>query len=151
MKKIIKNSFIAIPVFTFLLVLSGFKSPDGGEGFEIYVENRLVLQQFGKDVNTTKTLQLNRSDYNSRLIVKYYHCGQVGKSRVITLKNGQNRILKEWRFPDTGTTGIACNIKDIVDSKTGNTELHLFYSSKELPAGRELVSIKTSGPVTTTP
>ena len=33
----------------------------GGEGFEIYLNNKLVLQQYGNNMNTVKTLNLEKS------------------------------------------------------------------------------------------
>jgi hypothetical protein len=63
------------------------KNNFGGEGFEIYLNNKLVLQQFGKDINTVKSLQLDQSVSNGQLAIRYFHCGQPGKSRVVTIKD----------------------------------------------------------------
>ena len=131
-----------IPVLAFCVAILGFKGPEGGEGFEIYMSGKLVMQQFGNQMNTVKSLTIDKSSYNAELSVKYYHCGQAGKNRAILIKDDQNKILKEWRFGD-GVNAMSCNVKDIVDLKKDNATLNLYYSSKELPAGRKLVSINT--------
>jgi hypothetical protein len=119
----------------------------GGEGFEVYINNKLVLQQFGKDINTVKTLQLDQSASNGELAIRYFHCGQPGKSRVITIKDEQNVVLKEWKFGDTkdAAAKLCCNVKDILalpKLKTGK-KVNLYYTSKELPNGR-LLAILTA-------
>jgi hypothetical protein len=125
--------------------LFSFTDRKGGEGFEIYLNNKLVLQQFGNQLNTVKSLQLDQRSSNDELSVKYHHCGRVGKSRSITIKDGQNKILKEWHFTDATNAAAAMTfkVKDIPGLKKGNgaITLNLYYSSSELPKGRQLASI----------
>lgn len=125
-------------------VLFSFSTGSGGEGFEIYLNNKLVLQQYGKDLNTVKTLKLDQASDNDQLSVKYYHCGRVGKSRTITIKDGQDKVLKQWKFTDVANAAasMSCSVKDILDLQKGKDKtLKLYYSSSELPQGRQLVSI----------
>ncbi|MFI5133349.1 MAG: hypothetical protein ACHQEB_03380 [Chitinophagales bacterium] len=125
--------------------LFSFAGKMGGEGFEIYLNNKLVLQQFGSQVSNVKSLQLDQRFLNDQLSVKYYHCGQAGKNRSISIKDGQNKILKEWRFADAPASDAAmiCPVKDILNLRkvTTSTTFNLYYSSKELPNGRLLTSI----------
>ncbi len=124
------------------------KSNFGGEGFEVYLNNKLVLQQFGKDINTVKSLQLDQRASNGQLAIRYFHCGQPGKSRVVTIKDEQNVVLKEWRFGDTkdAAAKLCCNVKDILalpKLKAGQ-KVNLYYSSAELPNGRLLAILTTA-------
>jgi len=119
----------------------------GGEGFEIYLNNKLVLQQFGKEMNTVKTIFIEQVDGTSQLAIRYFHCGQAGKSRVIAIKDEQHRVLKEWRFNDNKDAGVklCCNVKDIMTLpklKTGD-KAELYYTSAEIPGGRLLAEIQT--------
>ena len=126
----------AITLFSF--------SKAGGEGFEIYLDNKLVMQRFGNQLNTVQELQLDQRYANQQLVVKYHHCGKVGKNRVMTVKNGKDKILKQWRFADekTPVASMACNVKEILDLGKLNTDkLKLYYASSELPDGRMLASI----------
>jgi hypothetical protein len=120
----------------------------GGEGFEIYLNNKLVLQQFGSKMNEVKNISLNQTDGNGELAIRYFHCGQPGKSRVVTIKDETNVVLKEWRFGDTKTADakLCCNVKDILalpKIKAGK-KVSLYYTSTELPGGRKLAILTTN-------
>ena len=126
--------------------LSSFSPNFGGEGFEISLNGKVILQQFGKDLNTVKTLQLDAAVPNSKLAIRYYHCGRVGKNRVVTIKDGQNNLLKEWRFADVDApvAEMNCYVSDIPALKKANNVLKIFYSSTELPNGRQLATLVTA-------
>lgn len=129
---------------TACLTLLSFTSPKGGEGFEIYLDNKVVLQKFGNQMNTVSVLQLDAASVNGQLQVKYHHCGQVGKNRVITITNGEAKVLKTWRYDDAKqqSAAMSCSVKDIITLQNpGAGKLNLYYSSSELPGGRLLVSI----------
>ncbi len=141
MKSIISKTMVLV---TICATLFSFSSKPGGEGFEIYLNNKAVIQQYGNEMNTVKSLNLNQSLSNDQLTIKYHHCGKVGKNRVVTIKDGQNKVLKEFRYADAATpvAAMALNVKDIVSLKKGNNNsLKLSYSSSELPDGRVLATI----------
>lgn len=137
-------------LFAICTTLFSFSTKPGGEGFEIYLNNKVVLQQFGGDMNTVESLQLNSSGNNDKLTIKYHHCGKVGKNRIITVKDGQNKVLKQFRYADavTPVSPMAVNVNDILSFKKKDNTLKLFYSSSELPNGRVLASINASSVVT---
>jgi hypothetical protein len=147
-----KKMFKKIPVMASLMMclsvfFLSFTSPAGGEGFEIYLNNKLVLQQFGKDLNTVKTVSIDQSLSNVELAVKYYHCGQTGKNRMLTIKDGENKLLKQWKFGDNAkdNPSMCCGVKEILSLNTGTAKkLNLYYSSTELPNGRLLATISVS-------
>ena len=124
--------------------LFSFTPKPGGEGFEISLNNKVVIQRYGSDINTANSLPLNPSAYNDQLIIKYHHCGKVGKNRVVSIKDGQNNILKEFRYADvlTPLAAMSVPVKDILSLKKGNNNtLKLYYASSELPNGRVLATI----------
>lgn len=143
--KAIKKSLAALSLLLAMsITLFSFTSGKGGEGFEIYLGKKLVLQKFGNQMDGVKSLQLDQRSSNDQLIIKYHHCGRVGKNRNITIKDGQNKILKEWKFADDTKDGasMSCNVKDILSLKKGaNNTINLYYSSSELPKGRLLTSL----------
>ena len=150
MKTLLKKIAVFASV---IFVLSSFSSPFGGECFEIYQDSKLVLQRCGKDMNSVQTISLNSSASESELTVKYFHCGQVGKNRVLTLKSSDGKTLKEWKFANaTGSvTGMKCGVKEIFSVKVSNSStLQLYYTSTELPEGKLLAIINTSGGTKTT-
>lgn len=131
-----------------LATLSAFNAKPGGEGFEIYVNNSLVLQQFGTGMNNVKSLSL--ADYGAKdeIMIKYHHCGKTGKNRVVTIKNGNDKVLKTLRFTDVNSpvSGMKFKLAEILSLKKDNEgTLKLFYASTELPGGRMLATIPSGG------
>ena len=147
MKKIISKTLALVAICT---TLFSFTPKPGGEGFEIYLNNRLLVQRFGNEMNNSSNLQLASATANDQLVIKYHHCGQVGKNRVVTIKDEQNNILKEFRYTDASKPVLAISVpvKDLLALKKGNTVLKMYYTSAELPKGRMLTSISTSTAIT---
>jgi hypothetical protein len=152
MKSIICKVFSLVAISAMLLSFSpkpgiAFGKPmatKGGEGFEIILNNKIMLQQFGNEMNTVQSLQLNQLSVNDQLNLKYYHCGKAGNNRVITFRDGQNNLLKEFRYGDaaTASAAMALPVKEILELKKGKeVTLKLYYASKELPNGRMLISL----------
>jgi hypothetical protein len=143
MKKIISKTFALVAIAAAILSFTT-NSPAGGEGFEIFVNGKVVLQQFGKNMDNVKTLQLNPASPNDKLTIKYHHCGQVGKNRFVTIKNADGNPLKVWRYTDAAVPvgDMSCTVKDLLSlQKSGSKSLKIFYSSNELPKGRQLADI----------
>ena len=135
------------------MALFSFSYRWGGEGFEIYLNNKLVLQQFGSQMAGVRSLQLDHRFANEELTVKYYHCGQAGKNRHITIKDAQNRILKDWSFADDKNPGLNCPVNEILALQRGTdrNSLDLYYSSSELSKGRLLFTILSANANQTKP
>lgn len=141
MKPIIRKSMLLMALSA---ILFSFTSSTGGEGFEIYLNNKMLLQQYGNQMKEVKNLQLTSAGVDDQLTIKYHHCGKVAKNRIVTIKDGQNNILKEWRFADVETPlgGMNCSVKEIFNLKKGNINtVNLYYSSSELPNGRLLAAV----------
>ncbi len=148
MKKFLKTNWaVAGLLAIFSLSLFSFISPTGGEGFEIYLNNKLVLQKFGNDMDKVQSINLDEKSLTGELSVKYHHCGKVGKDRVLTIKDSDNKILKEWKFADVSeaSASMKCGIKEIFSLQIkNNTKLNLYYTSSELPKGRMLATINAA-------
>ncbi len=148
MKTLIKR--IALPVMAILLStgLSSFSKPAGGDVFEVYIGKTLMIQQAVHNDKSTRNITLEPSHYNEKLSIRFFHCGTTGKKRVITLKDANNRVLKQFNFTEakSGNEAMVCNIKDIIDlQNSGSSTIRLYYSSAELPGGRCLVSLLKTG------
>ena len=141
MKTIIGKTLALVAVAATLL---SFAPNFGGEGFEISLNGKVVLQRFGKEINEVKTLQLNTALPKDMLTIRYHHCGKAGKNRIVTIKDAQDQLIKTWKFNDSKTIpgDIGCSVQDILNLKKGsNNVFKLYYSSSELPQGRLLTSI----------
>jgi hypothetical protein len=140
MRNIISSAVAGIVISAALL---SFSPKPGGEGFEISQGGKILIQKFGNNLEEGKSLQLQISS-TEPLIVKYYHCGRVGNNRIITVKDDQNKLLKEFHYADlkTPAPSMTVPLKDILTMKKGSSvSLKLYYSSTELPKGRQLASI----------
>jgi hypothetical protein len=153
MKSLFKKATACFTLAFAALSLSSFTSPKGGECFEIYQDSKLVLQRCGKDIEKVQTISLSNTA-GSELTVKYFHCGQAGKDRVLALKSSDGKLLKEWKFTNTSDNNYAmkCGVKEIFSVKVANQSgLKLYYTSTEKPEGKLLAIINTTGSKTTAP
>lgn len=132
-------SLIILCTVLFSFTFKTAESVLGGEGFEVYMDNKLILQQFGKDMNVVKTIQFDQKASTGELAIRYFHCGKNGKSRVVTIKDEENNLLKQWKFGDEGTK-LCCNVKQVfaLPKIKAGKKLNLYYSSAEIPEGRLL-------------
>lgn len=141
MKSIFSKAMMLVAIAAALV---SFTPSFGGEGFEISLNGKVLLQQFGKDLHTVKDLQVGQLLPQDKLTIRYFHCGQAGKNRVVTVKDRQNHVLKVWHYEDAASAqgGMLCSSQDIISlKKAGNNVFKLYYSSNELPGGRLLVNI----------
>ena len=136
------KSLVLMAIFA---ALSSFSSPMGGDVFEIYLDHKMVVQQFVYKKDPVKTLELDKSLADQQLDVFYSHCGQAGKKRTITIKDAQNITLKQLSYPDANTvnTKMAFKVKDLLGLQKTNGAMHvdLVYSSQEIPDGRVLANL----------
>lgn len=149
------NRFIAVTmlVVTLSAPLFSFAPRFGGEGFVVYINNKPVIQRFGNEMSIVKTISLSQYSPGDQLTIKYYHCGRVGKSRTITIKDVQKKILKQWKYEDVAdpVAGMNCFLKDFIGLEKNSTVLYLYYSSTELPEGRLLASFSAGKNAATQP
>ena len=143
-KSTIMKLFWNIPALCTLVILLSSTSPaPGGEGFEIYLNSKLVVQHWGADFQELKTIQLEKVTAADKLKIKYYHCGRSAKNRTVLIQTEQGQTLKTFRYPDTApVTAMEVPLGGLVHTKS--TRLKLFYSSSELPSGRTIATLKTT-------
>jgi hypothetical protein len=141
------KTFAAIVLF---LTTFSFAAIAGGDTYEIYLNKKLVFKQrvLNASAIDLNSLQLTKANYNDELVIYYSHCGVTGTGRSIEIKDDQNNVLKEWKYKDANSSNTAMTIpvKEILELQKNNPKavLNLYYfSSKYLPKGRMLASIKT--------
>jgi hypothetical protein len=129
------------------LLLFSFRSGGGVDGFKIYLNDKLILEQYVTNKLTIKDLQLTNANINDHLVIFYTHCGGViGKGRSIAIKNDQGKILKEWKFEDVGYNdkGMSIPVRELLQLEKSNAGSHLniCYSAAQLPSGRNLAMLQ---------
>ncbi len=141
-----ENYAVALLLAVFGSILFSFTKPMGGDSFEIYLNNKLVVQQVVVKMKEVKTISLDQSNYNGEIGIVYSHCGLSGKDRKIIIRDAQSKVLKQWSFANVSGAGnntMNCKTRDIIDLQRNNNDssLSLYYSSNELPAGKLLAQI----------
>jgi len=140
------KKYFAQTIGLFFLLLStslfSFKAPLGGEGYHILINNKLIMEHYGSDLNV-KTLNLKQYPADATVTIKYFHCGKQGKNRSVTVKDENNTVIKVWKFADASdlNSGISCSVKEILALQKAHEHLNLFYASSELPKGRILAKL----------
>jgi hypothetical protein len=141
-------SFLILALPAVCIGLFSFSLNKGGDVFEIHLNGKQVHRQFVHVDNSIKTLQLQAFGDNDKIEVFYSHCGQIGTSRMLTLRNGKNEQIKKFKFPDVNNNRslIGFSGKEIAGNR--NTMMNLYYSSNELPNGKLLATFRwTDGKV----
>ena len=150
MKTLMKNK-IAITCMIGLLcvLLSSFASRPGGDSFSIYLNDKLLIQQYVHMKEKTKTISLQQASANDIIRVHYSHCGKMGTDRSLFIKDSQNKTLKSWKFEDSndgdnGAMRVSAAEVAKLQKAAGNKTLSLVYSSEQLHEGFILANISNS-------
>jgi len=128
-------------------VLFSFSEKIGGDSFSVYLNDKLLIQQYVSRDVTVKSLPLNETTASDVLKIYYSECGKIGRERNISLKDEKDKVLKLWHFPDAAEGAsnppMICKVKDILalQKSHGNSIVKIVYSSRELSEGRILAAI----------
>jgi hypothetical protein len=134
-------------VAVFGTTLLAFSHKPGGDSYEIYLNNQLLLKQLVYQPLSLKSLSLNKSNANDQLVVYYSHCGATGKGRILAVKDSKGTTLKKWNFANAkegARSGMIIPVKELLQLERDHGSLSLYYSSQELPESRVLASFTVS-------
>jgi hypothetical protein len=134
----------ALPVIAIAVLVSSFSRMPGGEGFEVYKNNTLLLQQFGNNMKSIQTLSLENILPADKLTIKYYHCGKAGKNRHIIVRSGNNIALKNWQYANMATKddGMSFHPAELLNTKNKINKVNIYYTSEEMPKEKLLVMLQ---------
>ena len=138
--KQIKN-FAAVKLLMLVALcatLFSFSGEIGGESFEIFLNGKLMIQQHLYQKPPVASLTLDPQTLQDEIKVHYNNCGQTDTDRKLTIRDEQNKVLKEWQFADAAA--MTWKVKEI-STLNKKDKLSLCYSSKELPKVRVLASL----------
>ena len=153
MKKTIRFSWVYALVGVALSSILFSFAPTGAHSVQVYLDSKLVIDQYIHTNMDAPKLILDPSEKNSQLIVKYNECGRTVTGRMISLKDENNKVLKDWHYEGAATgfkEPMACLVKDIMalNPKESST-LKLYYSSKEFPQGQQIAYVVIGNKTTT--
>ena len=135
----------AVALAAICLTTFAFTSKPGGDVYQIYLNDKLILRQAVYEPLTMQSLHLTQANINDQLVIYYSHCGTVGKGRSIAIKTDKGTVLKEWKFADTNGSinGMVIPVKELLQLEkiADGSSLKIYYASQQLPAGKMLTSI----------
>jgi hypothetical protein len=134
---------------TLMSVLQSFSAKYGGEGFEIYLNNKLILSQAVNKPFLLHNLQLDNANKDDQLVIYYHHCGSTGNGRTIAIQDDKGNTIKEWKFADASgynNKGMTIPVRELLqlEKNYSQTNLNIVYYSQQLPKGRALSKIQNS-------
>lgn len=142
MKKISQHSWATAILVALCAVLSSFALP-GAHSFQLYVDSKLVVDQYVTRNTTIPKLALDPAERNNEIILKYSECGRTVSGRTLTIKDEQDKTLKEWHFDGT-TSGykdpMTIDVKDVVALKNKGA-MKLIYTSNDFKEGQQVASL----------
>ena len=141
--KLLSKFMICFAVCT---ALFSFSVKPGSDSFTIYLNNKLMIQQYVTRDEAVKNLVLNESYSDDLLNINYSHCGKTGSGRTISFMDHQKKVLKKWNFSDDSGEAVSVKVGDVLalQKMSKNNSLKLVYASNELPEGRTLAVILAS-------
>src|SRR5688572_16017459 len=83
------------------VALCSFDLVPGAASYEVYLNNKSVIKEYLGGQKETPTLPLNTSTAKDELSVTFNNCGKIDTGRKISLKDEQDKTLKEWSFSDS--------------------------------------------------
>lgn len=142
MKTILQPKMLVL--LAFIATLSGF-APMGAHSFLIQLDDKTVSEQYVINTTTIPKVVLDPAENHKQLTVKYNECGRTVSGRVISVKDGNNTVVKQWKFEGT-TSGykdaMTVGVKDILAlKKNSSNTLNMYYASAEFPAGQHIATI----------
>ena len=128
--------------------LLSFSEKTGSDSFTIYLNEKLMLQEYATPEAKVKKLFLANAGANDVLRIHYNHCGKTGTKRSVALHDGEKEVIKTWHFADDSAPVMQVKLKEVLTALRTNAEerdITLVYSSVEIPKGKALVALVATG------
>lgn len=143
----LKSAFTGMLLMLLLgLSTMAFSPKLGLDGYEIYLNDKLIMKQFVNQPLNLRTLQLDKASPQDLLWIKYNHCttkNGSGSDRTIVLKDDKGHELKEWKFANNGTENkpMKVSVAELLqlEKEHAGHQISMYYKSKEL-TGAELLA-----------
>ena len=126
------------------VALCSFAFLPGGASYEVFLNHERVIQDHLYGRKEAPTLPLTMNAAQDELSVTFNNCGKIDTARKISLKNEQNKSLKEWSFSDSPDikNQMVIRVSEITGFKDQYSTAKLVYSSRELTTDVHLVTLQ---------
>lgn len=145
-QRTINSKVVSLVLAMATTMLFSFSPKPGGDSFTIYQNDRLLLKQYLHTDASVRTISLLEDSGDDVLNMYYSHCGKIGTSRKISIKDEGKKELVSWTYADSkgaGHEAMTCKVKDIaaLQKSIGKASLSIVYYSTEIPKGIALARI----------
>ena len=126
------------------VALCSFAFVPGGASYEVFLNRERVIQDHLYGRKEAPTLPLNMNTAQDELSVTFSNCGKIDTARKISLKDEQNKTLKEWSFSDSPDikNQMVIRVSEITGFRNQYSTAKLVYSSRELTTDIHLVTLQ---------
>ncbi|KIC95355.1 hypothetical protein [Flavihumibacter solisilvae] len=149
MLRTIKQSgfFRPVAILACSAALLSFSYRLGSDHFTISINGTKLIEQYVATKSPAKVIYLDKYNAEDKVSIYYSHCGKIGSSRTVLLKDSRNNTLKEWSFSDSQKEAeMTFKMKDIMTVQHANksARLSLYYKAGELDKAMLLAGINSS-------
>ena len=141
-KPVLLRLALALGFSSFLILCFAFRAIPGGDVYQIYLNDQLLLKQIVHEPVSLKSISLDNAKPSDLLKIYYSHCGEIGKGRSVRIVNKQGAIVKKWDFSSSKDAAMIIPVKDVQQLKSSGEELSLYYQSNEIPKGKMLAAVR---------
>lgn len=130
--------------FAFCLLLS-FTLRPGGYSYTLHLNSKVVGEHYLTSSFQTPTLALTNQNLTGTLSVYFNECGQIGQDRKLSLRNAEQKILKEWSFANSTTKhdAMEVNLKE-VSGLLNSGKVGIYYASERLNKPQIMAYLSTA-------
>jgi S-adenosylmethionine:tRNA-ribosyltransferase-isomerase (queuine synthetase) len=126
------------------VALCSFDFVPGQASYEVYLNNERVINEHLYGQKEAPTLPLNTTTEQDELSVTFNNCGKIDTGRKISLKNEQDKTLREWSFSDSPDikNKMEIRVSEITAFRQQHSTAKLVYSSREFSTDVHLITLQ---------
>ena len=136
-----KSSISAVLLLVAAFIMQSFDRAPGGDLYRIYLNDKMVLEQFVTLPQQKHQLTLTELNEKDRMVVYYSHCGSPGTARSVQVKDSKGAIIKQWKYMDTKEIGLQVAVKELLPILEKNGTVTIHYASAEVSSGKLLAAL----------
>lgn len=146
----LKKAIKSILLVAAWMVGINFSSKAGLDSYQIYLNDKLILQQSVRDPLNISALPITKANINDKLVIYYSQCNapnKIGKGRSLVIRDAARNLVKEWKFEDAeGSSRMEIPVKELLalENKYANSTLTIFYKAQGMNRDQRLISLKST-------
>jgi len=129
---------------------SNFSAKAGLDSYQIYLNDKLILQQSVRDPLNLSALPITNANINDKLVIYYSQCNapnKIGKGRSLIIRDAAGNLVKEWKFEDAeGSSRMEIPVRELLalENKYANNTLTIFYTAQGMNRDQRLISLNST-------